>query len=411
MKTIGIPRRAFPPPQRGALSAARRSPPISTWSASPPSAQRARRRLTTRRWSASSCSAASTATTCSSRSTPPATRNTRGVRRRQLGDRPDAGRAAADHAGERRHALRPAPVAPRTAGAVLRRQARAARQCRHADCSRRRPRNTRPARGRRTCTRTRTSRAQWQTAIASGGSRTGWGGRLADAIAPLTAARASPCSRRRRGSRCSSPARCNARSPSPASGGFGLAGFGAGAANQARLAALNTLLGIDRGNTLVDAAADITQQALALSATVNPILARRALRSPARSAGSRRASRSSFSQIAKMIEARAATGAKRQIFFASLGSFDTHNDELARSQNLFDELSPALKAFYDATVALGRRQPGHDLYAVGFRPHVQAGRGRRQRPRLGQPPLDHGRRRAGRKALRRFPATGPRRPG
>jgi uncharacterized protein (DUF1501 family) len=58
-------------------------------------------------------------------------------------------------------------------------------------------------------------------------------------------------------------------------------------------------------------------------------------------------------QVAKMIEARAATAAKRQIFFVWLGSFDTHGDQSNRQQNLFAELSPALKAFYDATVALG----------------------------------------------------------
>jgi uncharacterized protein (DUF1501 family) len=54
-----------------------------------------------------------------------------------------------------------------------------------------------------------------------------------------------------------------------------------------------------------------------------------------------------------LIEARAATGARRQIFFVQLGSFDTHGDQINRQQNLFAELSPALKAFYDATTALG----------------------------------------------------------
>ena len=58
-------------------------------------------------------------------------------------------------------------------------------------------------------------------------------------------------------------------------------------------------------------------------------------------------------QVAKMIEGRAATGAKRQIFFVQLGSFDTHNDQLNRQQSLFNDLSPALNAFYNATVALG----------------------------------------------------------
>ena len=54
-----------------------------------------------------------------------------------------------------------------------------------------------------------------------------------------------------------------------------------------------------------------------------------------------------------MIAAHTATGAGRQIFFVQLGSFDTHNDQLNRQQQLFADLSPALKAFHDATVALG----------------------------------------------------------
>jgi uncharacterized protein (DUF1501 family) len=60
--------------------------------------------------------------------------------------------------------------------------------------------------------------------------------------------------------------------------------------------------------------------------------------------------------VAKMIEARAITGSKRQIFFVALGGFDTHNNELVTQQNLLSQLSPALKAFYDATGTLGVAQ-------------------------------------------------------
>jgi uncharacterized protein (DUF1501 family) len=54
-----------------------------------------------------------------------------------------------------------------------------------------------------------------------------------------------------------------------------------------------------------------------------------------------------------MIEAQAFTGANRQIFFVSLGGFDTHNNEITTLETLFAQLSPALQSFYDATVALG----------------------------------------------------------
>ena len=113
------------------------------------------------------------------------------------------------------------------------------------------------------------------------------------------------------------------------------------------------LVVVDRGNTLVAAAADITQQALALSATVNPILTATSPTLAAAFAGLNSAIASQLLAVAKVVEARAATGAKRQVFFVSLGGFDTHANQTATLQNLLSSLSPALKAFFDATSALG----------------------------------------------------------
>jgi uncharacterized protein (DUF1501 family) len=57
---------------------------------------------------------------------------------------------------------------------------------------------------------------------------------------------------------------------------------------------------------------------------------------------------------------RSALGVSRQIFFCSLGGFDTHNGQVVGGDpatgthaNLLLQLSNAMKAFYDATVALG----------------------------------------------------------
>lgn len=193
---------------------------------------------------------------------------------------------------------------------------------------------------------------QWQTSIPAGGANTGWGGRLADAIAPL-AGQSFPVITSTAGVTLFMTGTTSRPLAIPATGGFGLAGFGAGAASQARLAALDTLLGIDRGNTLVAAAADITQQALALSATVNPILTATSPTLAAAFAGLSSSIANQLLAVAKVVEARAATGAKRQVFFVSLGGFDTHANQTATLQNLLGSLSPALKAFHDATSALG----------------------------------------------------------
>jgi uncharacterized protein (DUF1501 family) len=58
-------------------------------------------------------------------------------------------------------------------------------------------------------------------------------------------------------------------------------------------------------------------------------------------------------QVAKIIEARNTLALKRQIFFVSLGGFDTHSNEIAVQSDLLGQLGQALKAFYDATVKLG----------------------------------------------------------
>lgn len=58
--------------------------------------------------------------------------------------------------------------------------------------------------------------------------------------------------------------------------------------------------------------------------------------------------------IARLIAARGSLGLSRQVFFASLGGFDTHgDDQLQRQQALFTELSEAITAFHAATVELG----------------------------------------------------------
>ncbi len=59
--------------------------------------------------------------------------------------------------------------------------------------------------------------------------------------------------------------------------------------------------------------------------------------------------------ILRMIEARGRLGMKRQIFFASLGGFDTHDDQLDDQAGLLGQLSAAMADFYDATEELGIR--------------------------------------------------------
>ena len=57
--------------------------------------------------------------------------------------------------------------------------------------------------------------------------------------------------------------------------------------------------------------------------------------------------------VAKMIAARGATGAKRQVFFVSLGGFDTHDSLATAHPALMANVGNALAAFYQSTLELG----------------------------------------------------------
>ncbi len=60
--------------------------------------------------------------------------------------------------------------------------------------------------------------------------------------------------------------------------------------------------------------------------------------------------------VARLIGARSPLGAKRQVFFVSLGGFDTHDFLATQHPVLLGQVAGALKSFYDASVELGVAQ-------------------------------------------------------
>lgn len=57
--------------------------------------------------------------------------------------------------------------------------------------------------------------------------------------------------------------------------------------------------------------------------------------------------------VARMIAVRNAIGVRRQVFFVSMGGFDTHSNQAPALAGLHQRIAGAMKAFYDATVELG----------------------------------------------------------
>ncbi|TXI89217.1 MAG: DUF1501 domain-containing protein, partial [Burkholderiaceae bacterium] len=57
--------------------------------------------------------------------------------------------------------------------------------------------------------------------------------------------------------------------------------------------------------------------------------------------------------VARMIAAGPALGAKRQVFFVSMGGFDTHDGLVTEHPGLLKNVADAMAAFYNASVELG----------------------------------------------------------
>jgi uncharacterized protein (DUF1501 family) len=194
---------------------------------------------------------------------------------------------------------------------------------------------------------------EWQTSDSSTSSSTGWGGRLSDQFNALNANSTVPPMISTGGNNLFVTGSATQALVIPTSGSFGLSGFTTSSGDVARRAALVSLLGIDRATDLTAAAQDVMTNALSSSATLNPILTATNTTVTPHFAGLTTSFASQMLAIAKVIEAHSSLGAQRQVFLATLGSFDTHTNELVTQQSLFAQLDPALAAFHSAMADIG----------------------------------------------------------
>jgi uncharacterized protein (DUF1501 family) len=195
---------------------------------------------------------------------------------------------------------------------------------------------------------------QWQSAIYTGSSNTGWGGRLADKVASYNAATSFPVITSFDGRTLFTAGMTDAPICIHTSGSFAPSDYASSGVPMLDRVAVRTQLRVrPAASAFVTTGKPLSATELRILRVVNPIIDNAKSKTAPFFASLTSDISSQLFQVAKMIEGRAATGAKRQIFFAQLGSFDTHNDQLNRQQKLFSDLSPALSAFYNATVALG----------------------------------------------------------
>ncbi|MBL8179042.1 MAG: DUF1501 domain-containing protein [Bryobacterales bacterium] len=190
---------------------------------------------------------------------------------------------------------------------------------------------------------------QWQCSVADGSAVNGWAGRAADSLASMNANKSYSTVSLAGNTvflmgKETKPALINPGAPPS------LAGFSTAPEQQARLRAYQEMLLSDQGYLLVQAGSQITAEGLRISSLLSSVLsssAPLATAFPATGLGRQ------LEQIARLIRARNQFGVTRQVFFTSIGGWDTHINQISAQDALFNQLGPALGAFYRATEELG----------------------------------------------------------
>jgi uncharacterized protein (DUF1501 family) len=190
----------------------------------------------------------------------------------------------------------------------------------------------------------------WQTSIAQGHSPTGWAGRAADYIAQsgINSSKFptffSVAGNALEGTGASTQP--VALSPGQS---LQLSGFNSSAASQVRWNALNGLIADGSGITLVQAADNVLANSIN---DANELSAALAKSTPLQTQFPKTGIGAQLQQVAQIIQVQSYLGMTRQVFFCSLGGFDTHAGEFEAHNTLYPQLSAALAAFYDATIEL-----------------------------------------------------------
>ncbi len=193
--------------------------------------------------------------------------------------------------------------------------------------------------------------AQWQTCIPEGFATTGWAGRLADQINLMKMNNPStfPAFISVSGNTLMGTGQTTRAGSVIPNSTLGLKGFDNSAAAKARLGALQELLTFDSGATLIQQANRTMKNGLDDSAALNQALASaKALpyTFPTTSIGAQ------LQQVARLVQVSSQMGMRRQIFFCSLGGFDTHTNQLTDQNNLYGQLGPALAVFHQTMQSL-----------------------------------------------------------
>lgn len=193
---------------------------------------------------------------------------------------------------------------------------------------------------------------QWQTSEYTGFGTTGWGGRAIDVINKYqdNGTNKFPGFLSASGNVIQGVGDKSKAATVTPGGTLGLTGF-TGAGATVRDAQLQKLISLNHGGSLVGSAGSILEDGITDDKALANALASSKLPAsvtfPTTSIGAQ------LQEVAAIIQAHSMLGMNRQIFFVSLGSFDTHSAQLTGQATLLTQLDAAIGAFYTVLGDIG----------------------------------------------------------
>ena len=200
---------------------------------------------------------------------------------------------------------------------------------------------------------------QWQTSVPDSTKKIGWGGRLADLTQSLNAGSQISMNISLAGNNFFQVGNEVFQYAMTPQGSVGLDDYKATwSPNPETYRALNDTLGLSYSHLFEAQYANIVKRAIANDTFLTSTLATvpsytDKFTHSVDGAGKITGIGNQLKMILRMISARSSLSMKRQIFFCSIGGFDTHDDQLNDHGVLLKQISDAVSDFYQGTVDLG----------------------------------------------------------
>jgi len=192
--------------------------------------------------------------------------------------------------------------------------------------------------------------AQWHSLKGNDQSKTGWAGRLADAIAPETGAQLFATNASLSGTTLFQSGAATVPYVMGPGGPLGFEGFADSGIGLEQRLAFERIIGARYDSVYERGFAEVQQRAVVTADLINGAIGGAPPLTtvfPASPLGQQ------LQTVAQLIAVRDQLQMERQVFFVGTGGFDTHDNQLQLQPGLLGNISDSINAFHAATVELG----------------------------------------------------------